>query len=63
LCNYYYWSNGGGSGSITATEFVLYAKLERKDKTNNNVYFIVCSNGTSGTESFSSWTPSGSCPF
>jgi len=41
---YGYWSNGTGALSVTATIYVLWAYQE-----NNANYFIVCSNGKTGT--------------
>lgn len=45
---YYYLSDGGTSGSHTATGYILWTKLE-----NTSVYWFICSGGnvnTSGTE-------------
>ena len=42
--NYYYISNGSGSPSNNATQFVIWAYQE-----NSSQYFIVCSIGKTGT--------------
>jgi len=61
-CDYYYISNGV-NGSATATMFVLYSRLERQVN-GNNVFFVTCSGGKTGTINVSSWaTPSSTCPL
>ena len=62
-CNYYYISNGSNNGLANATIFVLYSRLE-KQVNGNDVFFIVCSGGKTGTVNVSSWgTPSSTCPL
>ena len=59
--NTYYYSyitDGTGAGSTTATEYVLWAKLENAQSTS---YWVVCSAGKSG---ISAATPTSStCPL
>lgn len=57
---YKYQSNGSGStGAASATEYVLWAQLENL----SNTYWVVCSNGKSGTAT-SGLPPSGGvCPL
>lgn len=42
---YYYGSNGTGSGTASATIYLLWAKME---KPTTNVWFVLCSDGRSG---------------
>ena len=60
-CNYYYRSNGIPSGSVSATRYVLYTRLEHKVDGHYAIW-VVCSNGLSGTVS-TSWSPSNNCPL
>ena len=53
---------GSGNGVASATSYVLYASLERTDSTGNSLYWVSCSNGSSGKVLQSSWTPSSNCP-
>ncbi len=59
---YKYVSNGTNGGIITpnATKYVLWAKIE-----NSSNYWVLCSNGKSGTSPVAGWTdPSaGTCPI
>ena len=57
VCNYFYQSNGSGSGTSTALQFVLYSRLEKKEG-----YWVYCSNGSSGVVSGSAVFTSGNCP-
>lgn len=60
---YRYHSSGGSgaAGSATASNYVLYATLEKR--VNNQIqYWVVCSNGNVGRIPTVSWTPSGTCP-
>lgn len=62
-CNYYYVGNGTNNGLANATRFVLYSRLERQVN-GNDVFFVVCSGGKTGTVNVSSWaTPSSTCPL
>ncbi len=61
-CNYYYLSNGT-DGTASASKFVLYSLLE-KQVNDQNVYFVVCSGGATGTIAKTSWaTPGSTCPL
>ena len=62
ICNYYYISNGTGYGNKNATRFVLYCRLEKKVDT-QEVYFVLCSDGRSGTKAVADWTPASTCPL
>lgn len=55
---YGYVSNGSGSGSSTATEYVIFAALE--SKTN---YFVSCSNGKTGELPNTTSITSSTCPL
>lgn len=51
--SYYSYQSGAGgapavSGSPTATDYMIFAKLESKDQNAGVQYFAVCSNGKSG---------------
>jgi prepilin-type N-terminal cleavage/methylation domain-containing protein len=55
--SYYYISDGTGNGTVSATKYVLWGKVEGK----TNTYWIVCSDGKTGE---SATVPnSGSCPI
>ena len=54
---YKYRSDGTSNGNATATEYVLWAKLEK-----TGGYWVVCSSGLSGS-SASEPSDGGACPF
>lgn len=56
---YLYQSNGSGNGTVDATNYVLWAKLE-----NRNSYWVLCSNGRSGyiANTFNFENQQGACP-
>ncbi len=57
---YNYQSNGTGAGSVDATQYVLWSKLENPDTT---TYFVLCSTGAAG-EATSGIPPTGGvCPL
>ena len=58
---YLYQSNGTGLASLTATQYVLWAALEKKDGT-TTYYFVVCSNGRSGRTPNTTTFSAGGCP-
>lgn len=57
---YKYESNGGGSATVTATQYVLWSKLEAITN-----YFVICSGGKAGTKPVSGWSDpaGGTCPL
>lgn len=56
---YKYQSSGtGGTGAATATQYVLWAKVENI----TNMYWVVCSTGQSGKISSSTTFSGGNCP-
>lgn len=56
---YNYQSNGTGSGTTTATQYVLWGKLE-----NSADYWVVCSAGKNGTKAQTGFAVSGgTCPI
>ena len=57
---YLYTTNGTGNGTLTGTKYVLWAKLE-----NSTNYWVVCSDGRSGTKSVTGWVApaAGACPL
>ncbi len=56
---YHYQSDGDTDGSITATKYVLWAKLE-----NSTNYWVNCSNGRVGTKAQTGFDVSGGvCPL
>jgi prepilin-type N-terminal cleavage/methylation domain-containing protein len=56
---YKYQSDGTlSSGSIDATKYVLWDKLE-----NTGTYWVVCSNGKSGTQASAPSPTAGGCPL
>lgn len=57
---YLYTTNGSDSGTLTATKYVLWAKLE-----GSTDYWVVCSDGKVGKKSQTGWsTPAnGVCPL
>jgi prepilin-type N-terminal cleavage/methylation domain-containing protein len=46
-CEFRYLSNGTGSGSSSATQYVMWSALERP-AVNTSPFFVVCSNGKVG---------------
>lgn len=61
-CRYYYRSNGSGSGTVDATNYVLYAALERPE---TQEYWVVCSNGNTKEVDVGLIppAPAGTCPI
>lgn len=57
-CRYYYRSNGGGTGTFDATDYVLWSALERPA---GDDYWVVCSSGKSGENSAE--PSSSTCPL
>jgi prepilin-type N-terminal cleavage/methylation domain-containing protein len=57
---YKYVSDGTGSGTKTAINYVLWSKLE-----SSIYYWVVCSTGKSGTKAQSGWADptNGTCPI
>jgi prepilin-type N-terminal cleavage/methylation domain-containing protein len=56
---YSYQTDGTGNGTLTATKYVLWAKLEFSSD-----YWVYCSNGLSGTKPQSGFSvSSGTCPL
>jgi prepilin-type N-terminal cleavage/methylation domain-containing protein len=56
---YHYQSDAAADGTITATKYVLWAKLE-----NTTNYWVNCSNGRSGTKAQTGFDVSGGvCPL
>lgn len=53
---YKYQSDGSGSGTVNATKYILWAKLEKPVQ-----YFVVCSGGKTGFSSTLPAPSSGSC--
>jgi len=56
---YRFSADGDDGGTITATEYVLWAELENTDE-----YWVVCSNGKAGKDDLSGGSPAGgACPL
>jgi prepilin-type N-terminal cleavage/methylation domain-containing protein len=55
---YYKYESDGINGTTSATKYVLWAKLE-----NSSNYWIVCSNGKSGTQTNAPNPAAGVCPL
>jgi prepilin-type N-terminal cleavage/methylation domain-containing protein len=55
---YKYQSDGTGSGTVTGTTYVLWAKLENV----TNMFWVVCSTGQSGKIASSTTFTDGACP-
>jgi prepilin-type N-terminal cleavage/methylation domain-containing protein len=62
VCNYFYISDGTNDWKATAKVYVLYAILER-ELNSKYYYFVVCSNGATGTKDITTWTPGSVCPL
>lgn len=58
---YHYVSNGTGGGSATATQYVLYATLE-KPVGGANFYWVVCSTGQTGRIAVGTSFAGATCP-
>lgn len=58
---YHYVSNGTGGGTATASQYVLYTRLE-KPVSGTNFYWVVCSNGQSGRAALSTNFTGAVCP-
>lgn len=58
LCKYYYKSNGPNDGTATATQYVLFSRLEKVAG-----FWVYCSNGSSGIAPASTAFLLGACPF
>ena len=56
---YKYQSNGTGAGTVDATTYVLWSKLEGEATT---TYWVICSNGLVG-EATAGIPPVGTCPL
>jgi prepilin-type N-terminal cleavage/methylation domain-containing protein len=57
--SYRFSADGDDGGTISATEYVLWAELENIDK-----YFVVCSNGKARADDLSGGSPTGgTCPL
>ncbi|MBU0572263.1 type II secretion system GspH family protein [Patescibacteria group bacterium] len=57
--SYQFSADGPGDGTVSATQYVLWAELE-----NTSEYWIVCSNGMAGTNDLSGGFPvGGTCPL
>lgn len=61
-CDYYYRSNGGSGGTVDATQYVLFSRLERQENDQND-YFVICSSGLSGYALTTSWPTDSTCPL
>lgn len=57
---YRYQSDGSGSGTIDATQYVLWGKLENPTTT---TYFVSCSSGAVGQTTSGIPTTGGACPL
>lgn len=58
--SYFYQTDGSQDGTINATSYVLWAKLENKQ----NFYWVVCSSGSIGEVESTLMPPvNGRCPF
>jgi prepilin-type N-terminal cleavage/methylation domain-containing protein len=56
---YRFSADGDDGGTISATEYVLWAELENIDE-----YWVVCSNGKTGADDLSGGLPTaGTCPL
>lgn len=58
---YHYVSNGTGGGTPTATQYVLYATLEKR-VANANWLWVTCSTGQSGRAAIGTTFTGGACP-
>lgn len=57
--DYKYQSNGTGNGAVSATSYVLWAKLE-----GTSDYWVLCSNGKAGTKGQTNFAVTGgACPI
>lgn len=57
---YKYQSDGSGSGTVDATQYVLWTKLESPSTT---TYFVTCSTGAVGEVTSGIPTTGGACPL
>ena len=59
---YEYSSNGTGGGSATATQYVLWARLERAPLGGTVNFWVICSNGRSGCVLEANEPTNSTCP-
>lgn len=60
---YRYSANGSGAaGAATATNFVLWAQLEKPNAAGQTLFFGICSTGVAGCTTTAPTTVNGTCP-